>query len=76
MQRSTAVVVALSECEAMKAGDLFENVQDGKICIIVGKEIKKINYGTMTCNFIEVLDVKGKVWQIDVRHLRSFMSSN
>lgn len=62
----------------MKVGDLFENVQDGKICIIVGEKIKKINYGTMTCNFIEVLDVKGKVWQIDVRHLRSlhFMNSN
>ena len=55
----------------MKAGDLFIDVITEKPVVILGSEIKTINYGTVVANLIEVIDVKGRVRSLEIRMLRS-----
>tara|TARA_B100000287_G_scaffold335176_1_gene320600 strand:- start:621 stop:809 length:189 start_codon:yes stop_codon:yes gene_type:complete len=55
----------------MKAGDLFIDVITEKPVVILGSEIKTINYGTVVANLIEVIDAKGRVRSLEIRMLRS-----
>ena len=55
----------------MKAGDLFIDVITEKPVVILGSDIKTINYGTVVANLIEVIDVKGRVRSLEIRMLRS-----
>ena len=55
----------------MKAGDLFIDVITEKPVVILGSEIKTINYGTVVANLIEVIDVKGRIRSLEIRMLRS-----
>ena len=55
----------------MKAGDLFIDVITEKPVVILGSEIKTINYGTVVANLIEVIDAKGRIRSLEIRMLRS-----
>jgi len=55
----------------MKAGDLFIDVVTEKPVVILGSEIKTINYGTVIANLIEVIDDRGNIRSLEIRMLRS-----
>jgi len=55
----------------MKAGDLFIDVVTEKPVVILGSQVKTINYGTVVANLIEVIDAKGRIRSLEIRMLRS-----
>jgi len=55
----------------MKAGDLFIDVVTEKPVVILGSEVKTVNYGTVIANLIEVIDARGRIRSLEIRMLRS-----
>ena len=55
----------------MKAGDLFIDVVTEKPVVILGSEVKTVNYGTVIANLIEVIDAGGRIRSLEIRMLRS-----
>ncbi len=55
----------------MKAGDLFIDVVTEKPVVILGSQVKTINYGTVVANLIEVIDARGRIRSLEIRMLRS-----
>ncbi len=55
----------------MKEGDLFIDVGTDKPVILLGTDVRTINYGTVVAHLVQVLDDKGKVRPLEVKMLRS-----
>ena len=55
----------------MKEGGLFIDVGTGKPVILLGTEVKTINYGTVVAHLVQILDDKGKIRPLEVKMLRS-----
>lgn len=55
----------------MKEGDLYIDVGTDKPVILLGTEVRTINYGTVIANLVQVLDDKGNVRPLEVKMLRS-----
>jgi len=55
----------------MKAGDLFIDVSNERPVVLLGEDVKTINYGTVVAHMVKILDSTGKVRTLEVKMLRS-----
>lgn len=55
----------------MKEGELYIDVGTDKPVILLGTEVRTINYGTVIANLVQVLDDEGRVRPLEVKMLRS-----
>jgi len=55
----------------MKAGDLFIDVSSERPVVLLGDDVKTINYGTVIAHMVKILDAAGKIRTLEVKMLRS-----
>ena len=55
----------------MKEGELYIDVGTDKPVILLGTEVRTINYGTVIANLVQVLDDEGRIRPLEVKMLRS-----